>query len=160
MGKQTVSVKIDQADLRELQRAIFRMQKAVKDDLKADVMDIARDSVPAFQRSAQTTRQRQLRPTVKARKDVTPIIEFGGPQSAGVSGGASFSQMLFGTEFGANKAFLRNGGRSFPMRSPRQGRGNKGYWIFPTAKKLQPEITRRWYQSVDSVLDKWASSVG
>lgn len=155
MAKETVSVKINDADLRELQRAIFRMEKAVKDDLKSDVMDIARDSVPEFQRSAQTTRQRQLKPTVKARKDVTPIIEFGGPQSAGVSGGASYSQMLFGTEFGANNAFLRNGGRSFPKRSPRAGRGNRGYWIFPTAKKLQPTILRRWYQTVDNVLDKW-----
>ena len=155
MAKETVSIKINDADLRDLQRAIFRMQKAVKDDLKSDVMDIARDAVPQFQRSAQTTRQMKLRPAVKARKDVTPIIEFGGASRAGVSGGASFSQLLFGTEFGAINGFLRNGGRAFPKRSPRQGRGNKGYWIFPTAHRLQPMITRRWYQTVDSVLDKW-----
>jgi len=155
MAKETISIKINDADLRDLQRAIFRMEKAVKDDLKSDVMDIARDAVPQFQRAAQTTRQQVLRPSVKARKDVTPVIEFGGASRAGVRGGASFSQLLFGTEFGAVKGFLRNDGRAFPARSPRQGRGNRGYWIFPTAKKLQPTITRRWYQTVDSVLDRW-----
>lgn len=155
MAKETVSIKINDADLRDLQRAIFRMEKAVKDDLKSDVMDIARAAVPEFQRAAQTSRQQALRLSVKARKDVTPVIEFGGAARAGVRGGASFSQLLFGTEFGATNGFLRNGGRSFPVRSPRQGRGNRGYWIFPTAKKIQPMITRRWYQSVDSVLDKW-----
>lgn len=159
MAKETVSIKIDDVDLRNLQRAIFRMQKAVKDDLKADVMDIARDAVPEFQRAAQTTRQMKLRPSVKARKDVTPVIEFGGASRPGVRGGATFSQLLFGTEFGATRAFLRNGGRAFPVRSPRLGRGSRGYWIFPTAKKIQPTITRRWYQSVDSVLDKWSEYV-
>jgi hypothetical protein len=155
MAKETVSIKINDADLRDLQKAIFRMEKAVKDDLKSDVMDIAKAAVPEFQRAAQTSRQQALRPSVKARKDVTPVIEFGGATRAGVSGGASYSQLLFGTEFGATRAFLRNGGRAFPKRSPRQGRGNKGYWIFPTAHKIQPMITRRWYQAVDSVLDRW-----
>lgn len=159
MAKQTVSIKINDEDLRELQRAIFKMEKASKDDLKNEVMEIAKDAVPEFQRAAQTTRQRTLRPTVKARKDVTPVIEFGGNRSAGVSGGATYSQLLFGTEFGATRAFLRNGGRAFPARSPRSGRGSRGYWIFPTAKKIQPTITRRWYQSVDDVLDKWTQNV-
>lgn len=155
MAKETVSIKVNDADLRGLQRAIFRMQKAVKDDVKNDVMDIAKDAVPMFQRAAQTTRQMALKPAVKARKDVMPVIEFGGARRAGVSGGANYSDLLFGTEFGATRAFLRNGGRAFPARSPRSGRGNQGYWIFPTAKKIQPLITRRWYQTVDNVLDKW-----
>jgi len=159
MAKETVTIKINDADLRDLQKAIFRMEKESKTDLKNEVMEIAKDAVPEFQRSAQTTRQQVLRPTVKARKDVTPVIEFGGNRSAGVSGGATFSQMLFGTEFGANRAFLHNGGRAFPARSPRAGRGSRGYWIFPTAKKIQPTITRRWYQAVDDVLDRWTKNV-
>lgn len=159
MAKQTVNIKINDVDLRELQRAIFRMEKESKTDLKNEVMKIAQEQVPAFQRSAQTNRQLKLRPTVKARKDVTPVIEFGGASRAGVSGGATYSELLFGTEFGASRAFLRNGGRAFPVRSPKLGRGSRGYWIFPTAKKIQPAITRRWYQAVDDVLDRWSRSV-
>ncbi len=155
MAKETVSIKVNDVDIRALQRALFKIEKAAKDEIKEDVFNLAKEMVPEFQRSAQTTRQLALRPTVKARKDVTPVIEFGGAARAGVSGGASYSQMLFGTEFGASQGFLRNGGRSFPVRSPRSGRGNTGYWIFPTAKKLQPLVTRRWYQAVDSVIDKW-----
>lgn len=159
MAKETVSIKINDADLRDLQKAIFRMEKESKTDLKDEVMKIAQEQVPAFQRAAQTSRQLALRPSVKARKDVTPVIEFGGARSAGVSGGATFSQLLFGTEFGATQGFLRNGGRAFPVRSPKLGRGSRGYWIFPTAKKIQPTITRRWYQAVDDVLDRWTRSV-
>jgi hypothetical protein len=155
MAKTTVSIRVDDADIRGLTRAIYRMEKASKTDLKDQVMKIAEAAVPEFQRAAQTTRQQALRGTVKARKDVTPVIEFGGARKAGVSGGATYSDLLFGTEFGANKAFLRNGGRAFPARSPRQGRGNKGYWIFPAAARMQPMISRRWYQAVDDIIDKW-----
>lgn len=148
-------IQISESDLRSLKRAIFAMEKAAKDDLKAEVLKLAQDLVPEFQRSAQTSRQMALRPTVRAVKDVVPVIKFGGTQKANVEGGATYTQLMWGTEFGADKAFLRNGGRAFPARSPRLGRGNRGYWIFPTAAKLQPTITRRWYQSVDDVLDKW-----
>jgi len=151
----SMTIKVDDQDIRELNRAIFRMEKASKDDLKAEVLQLAQDMVPHFQRSAQTSRQMALRPTVKAKKDINPYIQFGGLQSAGVRGGATMTDMLFGTEFGAVEPKLRNNGRAFPKRSPRQGRGNKGYWIFPTAQKLQPMIVRRWYQTVDNVLDKW-----
>ncbi len=153
MAKETITIRIDDRDVRELQRAIFRIQKEAKDELKNEVMDIARYAATEFQRSAQTTRQRLLAQSIKARRDVTPVIEFGGNRKMNVRGGATFSQMLFGVEFGAVSGFLRNGGRSFPRRTP----DNRGYWIFPTARKLQPTITRRWYQAVDDMLDKWVS---
>lgn len=41
-----------------------------------------------------------------------------------------------------------NGGAKFPTRSPREGQGNKGYWIFPTLKRLQPRITRDYHEAV------------
>jgi hypothetical protein len=47
------------------------------------------------------------------------------------------------TDFGSAGNFP-NGGYKFPARTQSEGRGNRGYWIFPTLKALQPEITRRW----------------
>jgi hypothetical protein len=69
---------------------------------------------------------------------------------------------LFGNEFGGERnaynslSAFPNGGYRFPARSPREGRGNAGYWIFPTLKTLQPEIRRRWKDAVDKVMDNWA----
>jgi len=153
MAKQTITIRIDDRDVKELQRAIFRIQKEAKDELKDEVMDIARYAATQFQRSAQTTRQRLIAQSIKARRDVTPVIEIGGNRRMNVRGGATYSDMLFGVEFGAVNGFLRNKGRAFPYRTP----DNRGYWIFPTARKIQPEITRRWYQAVDDMLDRWTN---
>jgi hypothetical protein len=74
--------------------------------------------------------------------------------------------LLFGNEFGSDrnvfgsKGNFPNGGRKFPERSPREGRGNKGYWIFPTLKAMQPEITRRWKNAVGEVYENWTRTNG
>ena len=47
------------------------------------------------------------------------------------------------------------GYRQFQPRSPREGRGNAGYFIFPTLKTLQPEITKRWVEQVDRIRREW-----
>jgi hypothetical protein len=47
-----------------------------------------------------------------------------------------------------------NGGAKFPTRSPREGQGNAGYWIFPTLKRLQPRITRDYHEAVYRFLTK------
>jgi hypothetical protein len=78
------------------------------------------------------------------------------------SGGANAGQLLFGNEFGSDrnvkgsKGAFPNGGYRFPDRSPDEGKGSRGYWIFPTLKSMQPEIKRRWLKAVDNVFDLWA----
>jgi hypothetical protein len=78
------------------------------------------------------------------------------------SGGANAGQLLFGNEFGGNRnaygslSAFPNGGYRFPPRTAREGRGNKGYWIFPTLKVLQPEIKKRWFKAINDVMDLWA----
>jgi hypothetical protein len=79
-----------------------------------------------------------------------------------VSGGANAGQLLFGNEFGGdrnafgNRNAFANGGFRFPPRTSREGRGNKGYWIFPTLKGMQPEIKKRWFSACNKVMDNWA----
>jgi hypothetical protein len=55
------------------------------------------------------------------------------------SGGGS-TRILWGPmEFGSRKF------KQFPMRSPRLGaKGNEGYFIFPTLRKIQPQIVAQW----------------
>jgi len=44
----------------------------------------------------------------------------------------------------------------FPMRSPRLGaKGNEGYFIFPTLRRIQPQIVAQWEEAFSKILKEW-----
>lgn len=65
------------------------------------------------------------------------------------SGGGTTQQLWPGMEFGSNRW------KQFPNRTPRVGRGNKGYFIYPTLVENQPELIRKWEESLDRILKEW-----
>lgn len=65
------------------------------------------------------------------------------------SGGGTTKELWPGYEFGSNRY------RQFPRRTPVQGRGNSGYFIYPTLRKIQPELVRKWEEAFDTILKKW-----
>ena len=65
------------------------------------------------------------------------------------SGGANTRTLWGGSEFGSNKF------KQFPIWSGREGRGSKGYFIYPTLRRLQPEILARWTSAFDKILKEW-----
>ena len=65
------------------------------------------------------------------------------------SGGATTQKLWPGLEFGSNRY------RQFPRRTPNQGRGNSGYFIYPTLRQIQPELVRKWEEAFDTILKKW-----
>ena len=65
------------------------------------------------------------------------------------SGGATTQQLWPGMEFGSNRW------KQFPRRTPRLGRGNQGYFIYPTLTENQVELIRKWEQSFDRILREW-----
>ena len=66
------------------------------------------------------------------------------------SGGGTTQQLWGGNEFGSNKF------KQFPSWSGREGRGSKGWFIYPTLKRIQPDIIDRWEQAFSKILKKWA----
>ena len=66
------------------------------------------------------------------------------------SGGATTQSLWGGSEFGSNKY------KQFPIWSGRYGRGSKGWFIYPTLRRLQPEIIQRWETGFDEILKEWA----
>lgn len=66
------------------------------------------------------------------------------------SGGASTRDLWAGYEFGSNRF------KQFPRRTPSKGRGNAGYFIYPTLRKIQPELIRQWQEAFDDILKKWS----
>lgn len=66
------------------------------------------------------------------------------------SGGASTKTLWGGSEFGSNKY------KQFPIWSGKGERGgSRGYFIYPTLRKIQPEIVARWTSAFDKILKEW-----
>jgi hypothetical protein len=65
------------------------------------------------------------------------------------SGGATTQQLWGGYEFGSNKF------KQFPVWSGRQGRGSRGYFIYPTLRAEQPEIIAQWESAFSKILKEW-----
>jgi hypothetical protein len=65
------------------------------------------------------------------------------------SGGATTQQLWGGYEFGSNKY------KQFPVWSGREGRGSRGYFIYPTLRAEQPHLIGQWLNAFDRILKEW-----
>ncbi len=65
------------------------------------------------------------------------------------SGGATTQQLWGGYEFGSNKF------KQFPIWSGKEGRGSKGWFIYPTLKAEQPHIFSQWQESFSEIVKVW-----
>ena len=164
--KSTMTIKPDLGDYRGLLKALSVMGKEANVELKNEVYSISAWTAGGIKTSAYVgarfpAQAAIVAATVRPARDRVPTVYIGGGKGR-ASGGANAGQLLFGNEFGGSPEYRKsvsgfpNGGYKFPERSPREGRGNKGYWIFPTLKVMQPEIKKRWQQACLKVMDNWA----
>jgi len=65
------------------------------------------------------------------------------------SGGGNTQQLWGGYEFGSNKF------KQFPVWSGREGRGSRGYFIYPTLRDEQPYIISQWEDAFTKILKEW-----
>jgi len=65
------------------------------------------------------------------------------------SGGATTRDLWGGEEFGSNKW------KQFPIWSGRYKRGSRGWFIYPTLRKLQPEILQKWNTAFAGIVKEW-----
>lgn len=65
------------------------------------------------------------------------------------SGGATTQSLWGGVEFGSNKF------KQFPAYSGRQGRGSRGWFIYPTLRRVQPELINKWQEAFSRIIKEW-----
>jgi hypothetical protein len=65
------------------------------------------------------------------------------------SGGGTTQQLWGGEEFGSNTF------KQFPIWSGRYKAGSRGWFIYPTLRKLQPEILQKWNLAFNEIVKEW-----
>ena len=145
------AITFDAAQLRGIQRAFKGMQEeavaeakstsnALATYLQRNIFEAAGDRGTVASRIAQGSRV--------SKSSKTGEISYGFV-SQKFSGGATTQQLWGGEEFGSNKF------RQFPVWSGRYGRGSRGWFIYPTLRRLQPYIVDQWQKSFSKILKEW-----
>jgi hypothetical protein len=156
MATETVPITTKVDGLDATLKAFGRLDKDAKKQARLSVLKISDVLASKLRSSAPTdVRYANLAASIRTKADRAPKVSIGRLASPKVSGGAGPRELVIGMEFGADQAGP-NGWR-FPPRTPRLGRGNAGYWIYPTAKRNQPEIVKLWKDSLDTSIQKWGS---
>jgi hypothetical protein len=163
-----IQIKVDDKEILAILRSFKKMDDIAKNDMKAVTKDIANEAASAIGSALSTTKQgAAIARTIRVSSSYArgPRIEIGGDKGK-LSSGNIPGEILMGTEFGAyqNRSRERKSGqyvgyKQFQPRSPREGRGNAGYFIFPTLKAMQPYITKRWVEQVDRIRAEWRGRV-
>ena len=144
----------DRAELRAVYGALKNMSDAAKEEAKRESSALAEYSQKQISSAAQSRGPAAIRIAQGSRvkkSSTTGEITYG-YASQKFSGGAT-TKVLWGPyEFGSQKW------PNLPKWSgpnPSGGRGSKGYFIYPTLRKIQPHIVSEWSAAFSKILKEW-----
>ena len=146
-------IAFDKTELRQVFKALKNMSDEANEEAKRQsgaLAEFARDEVIQKANSLQSNKVAGRIAEGSRVKKSSRIGEITyGFASQKFSGGATTKTIWGGSEFGSNKY------KQFPVWSGREGRGSKGWFIYPTLRKIQPQIVTRWTESFDKILKEW-----
>ncbi len=144
----------DKRELRGVIQAFKAMEDAATDEAKRESSALAEYASEQIKKTAATRTvsgiaARRIADGVKVSK-TSKVGEFSyGFARQKFSGGGSTLDLLYGMEFGSNRF------KQFPTRTPTKGRGNSGYFIYPTLRAIQPELINKWEAAFDRILKEY-----
>ena len=143
----------DRAELRQVFTALKAMGDAAKEEAKRDSNALAEYAQKEIAYAANSRGRAAIKVAAgsKVKKSSTIGEITYGFASQKLSGGGDTKKIWGGTEFGSNKY------RQFPIWSGRvgPGSGSKGWFIYPTLRRIQPYIVEQWTESFDKILKRW-----
>ena len=166
MATRPFEIKIADKDIKAILSTFKNMDDIAKEDMKKTSRDIANDTASAIGSALQATKQGQaLARSIKVSNSFKrgPVISIGGDNPK-LANGTPVGAIALGVEFGSYQDKKRKrkgkstdyvGYRQFQPRSPREGRGNAGYYIYPTLKAFHGTILKRYLQQVDRIVAAW-----
>jgi len=148
----TDSISYDKSDLRGITRAFKAMDEGAVSQAKAVSNGLA-TYVQSKIISSAGNRPNKAASRIAQGSRVSKSSKIGelsfGFVSQKFSGGATTQQLWGGYEFGSNKY------KQFPLWSGREGRGSRGYFIYPTLRAEQPHIIAQWENAFTKILKEW-----
>jgi len=148
----TESIAYDKADLRKVYGAFKAMDEQAVAEAKRESNALATYLQDKIQGAAGSSNNR-VAPIIAAGSVVskssrTGDISFGFARQK-LSGGGTTQMLWGGYEFGSNKY------KQFPVWSGREGRGSRGWFIYPTLRAEQPYIINEWENAFSRILKEW-----
>ena len=148
------TIAYDKEDLRGILKAFKAMDEEATDQAKktsSELADYVRSSVidaAALRSKGQSAAVRIATGAVVSKSSKIGEISYGFARQK-FSGGGTTQQLWGGNEFGSNTK------KQFPIWSGKEGRGSRGWFIYPTLRRIQPEIVKRWEESFSVIVKKW-----
>jgi hypothetical protein len=146
------AITYDKAELRSIMRAFKAMDDEAISQAKKASSELA-DYVKGQIVTAAGRTNHKLDDRVAAGARVSKSSKVGeisfGFAGQKLSGGGTTQQLWGGAEFGSNRL------KQFPRWSGREGRGSRGWFIYPTLRSAQPEIIRKWEESFSKIVRKY-----
>jgi hypothetical protein len=143
----------DKAELRSITRAFKAMDDEAISQAKESssaLADFVRGKIVA---AASTVTRNRLDNKVAEGSKVSKSSKIGeisfGFAGQKLSGGGTTQQLWGGSEFGSNRY------KQFPVWSGREGRGSRGWFIYPTLRSAQPEIIKKWEESFSAIVKRF-----
>lgn len=149
-----IKIAYDKSDVRSVLRAFKAMDEQATEEARTQSAALAYFASEEIKATART-REKSAKAVQRVADGVrisksSKIGEFSyGFAGQKFSGGGSTQILWPGLEFGTNKF------KQFPNYSGRQGRGSRGWFIYPTLRRIQPELIDKWEKSFDRILKEW-----
>lgn len=146
------SIAYDKADLRGIYGAFKAMDEQAVAEAKKESNALATYLQGRIQQTASNANNK-VAPKIADGSRVSKSAKTGeisfGFASQKLSGGGTTQMLWGGYEFGSNKF------KQFPVWSGREGRGSKGWFIYPTLRAEQPYIINQWENAFTRILKEW-----
>ena len=146
-------IALDEDELRKVFKALKGMTDEAKVEAKRQAGALADFARAEIIQTANSRPSRAVAGRIASGSKVSKSSKIGeikyGFANQKFSGGGTTKTLWGGSEFGSNRF------KQFPVWSGPQGRGSKGWFIYPTLRKIQPEIVARWRTAFDKILKEW-----
>jgi len=147
------AIAYDKTDLRQITSAFKGMSDEAVTQAKAASNGLATFLQSKIIGKAASLQSSNVASRIAAGSKVSKSSRIGeisfGYVSQKFSGGATTRDLWGGSEFGSNKF------KQFPIWSSSQGRGSRGYFIYPTLREEQPNIIAQWEEAFSKIAKEW-----
>ena len=148
----TDAISYDKAELRAILRSFKAMDEEATQQAKEATSELAEYVRGKIIATANQSTNR-VAPKIAQGSKVSKSSKIGeisfGFAAQKLSGGGTTQQVWGGYEFGSNRF------KQFPVWSGREGRGSRGWFIYPTLRSAQPEIIKKWEESFSKIVKEY-----